>query len=147
MMDYFATSEIQTGETGIFVRSSGSGPPVLLLHGFPQTHLMWRSVAPPLSRAFTVVWALFRRLPRSSGLRAQRLPALRPGPRAVREAGYGRGHGDRHGAARVSALLGPRTRPRRSRRLPHGPRSPGARRPARRPRRPADGDRVGPGRR
>jgi haloacetate dehalogenase len=31
---------IETGETSIFVRSEGSGPPLLLLHGFPQTHLM-----------------------------------------------------------------------------------------------------------
>jgi haloacetate dehalogenase len=55
MMDHFATSEIQTGETGIFVRSYGSGPPILLLHGFPQTHLMWRSVAPLLARNFALV--------------------------------------------------------------------------------------------
>jgi haloacetate dehalogenase len=57
MMDDFTTSEIQTGETGIFARSYGSGPPILLLHGFPQTHLMWRSVAPLLARNFTVVCA------------------------------------------------------------------------------------------
>src|SRR5215510_5462738 len=55
MMDDFATAEIQTGETSILVRWSGSGAPVLLLHGFPQTHLMWRSVAPMLARTFTVV--------------------------------------------------------------------------------------------
>jgi haloacetate dehalogenase len=65
MMEDFLTAEIQTGETGIFVRSSGSGPPVLLLHGFPQTHLMWRSVAPPLSRDFTVVCADLRGYGRS----------------------------------------------------------------------------------
>ena len=34
-MDRFTTSEIQTGETSIFVRSYGSGPPILLLHGGP----------------------------------------------------------------------------------------------------------------
>jgi haloacetate dehalogenase len=55
MMDGFATHEIQTGETSIFVRSSGSGAPLLLLHGFPQTHLMWRRVAPQLARDFSVV--------------------------------------------------------------------------------------------
>lgn len=65
MMEDFTTAEIQTGETGIFVRSCGSGPPVLLLHGFPQTHLMWRSVAPPLSRDFTVVCADLRGYGRS----------------------------------------------------------------------------------
>jgi len=54
-MDDFETAEIQTGETSIFARWSGSGAPILLLHGFPQTHLMWRSVAPMLARTFTVV--------------------------------------------------------------------------------------------
>jgi haloacetate dehalogenase len=60
MMDDFTISEIQTGETNIFVRSHGSGPPTLLLHGFPQTHLMWRSVAPLLARNFTVICADLR---------------------------------------------------------------------------------------
>ena len=36
------------------------GPPLLLLHGFPQTHLMWRSVAPLLAPNFTVVCADLR---------------------------------------------------------------------------------------
>src|SRR5215204_1355790 len=59
-MDEFTTSEIQTGETSIFVRSQGSGPPILLLHGFPQTHLMWRGVAPLLAHTFAVVCADLR---------------------------------------------------------------------------------------
>jgi haloacetate dehalogenase len=54
-MDDFDTAEIRTGETSIFARCSGSGSPILLLHGFPQTHLMWRSVAPILARDFSVV--------------------------------------------------------------------------------------------
>ncbi|MGJ8615555.1 MAG: alpha/beta fold hydrolase, partial [Sulfitobacter sp.] len=33
----------------------GSGPPVLLLHGFPQTHMMWHAVAPMLAEHFTIV--------------------------------------------------------------------------------------------
>lgn len=33
----------------------GSGPAVLLLHGIPETHLMWRSIAPPLAREFSVI--------------------------------------------------------------------------------------------
>jgi haloacetate dehalogenase len=55
MMDDFTTAEIQTGETSIFVRYFGGGPPILLLHGFPQTHLMWRKVAPLLARDFAVI--------------------------------------------------------------------------------------------
>jgi haloacetate dehalogenase len=54
-MDDFTTAEIHTGETTVFLRWSGTGPPVLLLHGFPETHLMWREVAPLLARDFTVV--------------------------------------------------------------------------------------------
>jgi haloacetate dehalogenase len=38
----------------------GSGPPLLLLHGFPQTHMMWHAVAPELARDFTVVAADLR---------------------------------------------------------------------------------------
>src|SRR3712207_9383422 len=64
-MDGFTTSEIQSGETSIFVRSCGSGPPILLLHGFPQTHLMWRGVAPLLASNFTVVCADLRGYGRS----------------------------------------------------------------------------------
>ncbi len=65
LMDGFTTEEIQTAETSIFVRSDGSGPPLLLLHGFPQTHLMWRKVAPLLARHFTVVCADLRGYGRS----------------------------------------------------------------------------------
>jgi haloacetate dehalogenase len=60
MMANFRTDKIQTGETTIFVRWSGSGPPILLLHGFPQTHVMWRGVAPLLARNFTVICADLR---------------------------------------------------------------------------------------
>jgi haloacetate dehalogenase len=65
MLDDFATAEFDTGETRIFLRRSGIGPPLLLLHGFPQTHLMWRSVAPLLARHFTVVCADLRGYGRS----------------------------------------------------------------------------------
>jgi haloacetate dehalogenase len=57
--------QIETGETSIFVDVSGAGSPVLLLHGFPETHLMWRGVAPILARRFTVVCADLRGYGRS----------------------------------------------------------------------------------
>jgi haloacetate dehalogenase len=38
----------------------GSGPPLLLLHGYPQNHVMWRHVAPGLARDHTVVLADLR---------------------------------------------------------------------------------------
>jgi haloacetate dehalogenase len=65
VLDEFAGAEIDTGETTIFARRAGSGPPILLLHGFPETHLMWRSVAPLLARRFTVVCADLRGYGRS----------------------------------------------------------------------------------
>jgi haloacetate dehalogenase len=65
MLDGFETAEVQTGETIIFVRRYGAGPPLLLLHGFPQTHVMWRSVAPLLAQRFTVVCADLRGYGRS----------------------------------------------------------------------------------
>jgi haloacetate dehalogenase len=34
---------------------AGSGPPIVLLHGFPQTHLMWRHVAADLAAGHTVI--------------------------------------------------------------------------------------------
>src|SRR5438477_3629813 len=60
MMDDFSATQMPAVETGIFVRTRGSGPPLLLLHGFPETHLMWRDVAPRLARDFTVVCADLR---------------------------------------------------------------------------------------
>jgi len=55
MFDGFKLERIDTGEATIRVRHGGSGPPLLLLHGHPQTHVMWHLVAPRLAREFTVV--------------------------------------------------------------------------------------------
>ncbi|WP_439497044.1 alpha/beta fold hydrolase [Bosea sp. (in: a-proteobacteria)] len=65
-MDDFTSETIETGEAAIFLRRGGSGPPLLLLHGFPQTHLMWRDIAPLLAQDFTVVCADLRGYGRSS---------------------------------------------------------------------------------
>jgi haloacetate dehalogenase len=51
----FELSFVDTGEATIRVRHGGSGPPLLLLHGHPQTHAMWNLVAPRLAEDFTVV--------------------------------------------------------------------------------------------
>lgn len=61
----FETAEIRVEHTTIFVRRAGSGPGLLLLHGFPQTHLMWRDVAPRLATSFSVVCADLRGYGRS----------------------------------------------------------------------------------
>lgn len=55
MFDGFSLSTIDTGAASIRARYGGSGPPLLLLHGHPQTHVMWHRVAPRLAREFTVV--------------------------------------------------------------------------------------------
>lgn len=53
--DGFDALTIDTGEAGIAAVRGGSGPPVLLLHGFPQTKAMWHELAPVLARDHTVV--------------------------------------------------------------------------------------------
>ena len=53
----FAEHELETDRGVIFARVGGSGPPLLLLHGYPQTHLMWHAAAPLLAERFTVVAA------------------------------------------------------------------------------------------
>jgi haloacetate dehalogenase len=52
----FQLSQIEVGEgVSLRVRHGGSGPPLLLLHGYPETHMMWGEVAGDLARDFTVV--------------------------------------------------------------------------------------------
>ena len=51
----FQLETVETEEVTIRLRRGGSGPPLLLLHGFPQTHAMWSKVAPRLAQEFTVV--------------------------------------------------------------------------------------------
>jgi haloacetate dehalogenase len=55
MFDNFELTYIDTGAVKIRTRIGGNGPPLLLLHGNPQTHLMWHQVAPELAKRFTVV--------------------------------------------------------------------------------------------
>ena len=51
----FASHWIDTSVGRMFARAGGSGPPLLCLHGYPQTHVMWHRVAPALARHFTLV--------------------------------------------------------------------------------------------
>ena len=55
MFEGFDESFVDVGEVTLRVRRGGAGPPLLLLHGHPQTHLMWHRIAPGLARRFTVV--------------------------------------------------------------------------------------------
>ena len=54
------------GEATIHIATAGSGPPVLLLHGYPQTSAMWEHVAPRLAERYTVACADLRGYGRSS---------------------------------------------------------------------------------
>jgi len=51
----FEARKIQTSGATINVLRGGSGPPLLLIHGYPQTHVEWHKVAPRLAQKFTVV--------------------------------------------------------------------------------------------
>ncbi len=53
--DDFALETITIDGGAIRLRRGGSGPPLLLLHGNPQTHAMWHAVAPALAAHFSVV--------------------------------------------------------------------------------------------
>jgi haloacetate dehalogenase len=57
MFDGFVQHGLQTARGRIFARVAGQGPPLLLLHGYPQTHVMWHTVADLLTGRFTVVVA------------------------------------------------------------------------------------------
>ena len=56
----FSAHRIRTSGAEIRCVVGGSGPPLLLLHGYPQTHAMWHKLAPALARRHTVVCADLR---------------------------------------------------------------------------------------
>lgn len=60
MFEGFASISSDLGGIRIHARWSGTGPPLLLLHGFPETHVMWRDIAPRLTARWTVVCADLR---------------------------------------------------------------------------------------
>jgi haloacetate dehalogenase len=56
----FTQKRVKTSGATINLVMGGSGSPVLLLHGYPQTHAMWHKVAPQLARDYTVICADLR---------------------------------------------------------------------------------------
>ena len=95
----------------------GQGPPVLLLHGAPQTHITWRMVAPKLAATRTVV------AHRPSRLRRQQQAAGRRDARQLLEARDGARSGRGDEALRLRQVPGHRPGPRRPRHASHGARS------------------------
>ena len=57
LFDGFSVTDVETPRGPVHARVGGGGPPLLLLHGWPETHLMWHAAAPRLAEAFTVVAA------------------------------------------------------------------------------------------
>jgi haloacetate dehalogenase len=53
----FASEWITTSRGRIFARIGGQGPPLMLLHGYPQTHVMWHRVVPQLATQFSLIIA------------------------------------------------------------------------------------------
>ena len=51
----FDSHRIVTSGAEIYARTGGSGPPLMLLHGYPQTHVTWHKVAPLLAEHFSLV--------------------------------------------------------------------------------------------
>jgi haloacetate dehalogenase len=86
----FTATRRSVGAAEYHVATGGAGPPVLLLHGFPETHACWHRVAPRLARDHAVV------APDLRGYGASRAPA--GGPR-------GEGYTKREMAAELVALM------------------------------------------
>jgi haloacetate dehalogenase len=87
----FRFSTVAVGPTTYHPGVAGDGPPVLLLHGFPQTHECWRVVAPALARRATVVVCDLKGYAGS--------PSVPGGPR-------GEGYTKREMAAELVAMMG-----------------------------------------
>ena len=131
-IDTGATAARQRREPRMNAVHSGSVPPLLLLHGFPQTHAMWHQVAPELAERYsssrpTCAATATRRRPPGGATTPTTASARWPPTRST-----------------LMRALGPRTlrrgrpRPRRPRGAPHGARPPRRGRPAGRARHRAD---------
>ena len=55
MLEGFESGRAMANGVGIHFRKGGDGPPLLLLHGYPESHVMWHKIAPQLAQKFTVV--------------------------------------------------------------------------------------------
>ena len=83
MFEGFEQRRITTSGAEINLVVGGSGPPLLLLHGYPQSHVMWHKVAPRFAEEFTVV------VPDLRGYGDSSKPPRRPGARQLRQTRHG----------------------------------------------------------
>jgi haloacetate dehalogenase len=89
--DGFTLEHVPVPGGTIRLRRGGSGPPLLLLHGNPQTHAMWHRVAPKLAARFTVV------CPDIRGYGFSLKPPATPDHAPYAKGRDGEGHDGRHG--------------------------------------------------
>ena len=94
----YASHWIDTSAGKMFARSGGDGPPLLLIHGYAQTNVMWHQVAPALAKHFTLV------LPDLPGYGWSVRAEIRRLPRALRQALDGECDDRDHGEARSCPL-------------------------------------------
>ena len=104
MFDGFTRARVAANGVSINVRHGGSGPPILLLHGYPQTHMMWHKVAPMLAEDYTVVAPDLRGYGDSD-----KPPAAEGGPERLLQAHDGPGPGGSDDGARMRLV--PHRRP------------------------------------
>ena len=116
MFETFTHRRIDTSEAVINLRHAGSGPPVLLLHGHPQTHAMWHKVAPRLAETYSVVCADLRGYGDSSK------PPTAEDHAPYSKRAMARDMVEAHAGARLRAFRRGRPRSRRTLRLSHGAR-------------------------
>lgn len=55
MLENFRHARLEVNDVTINLHHGGIGPPLLLLHSYPQTHVMWHAVADELAKRFTIV--------------------------------------------------------------------------------------------
>jgi haloacetate dehalogenase len=94
--DGFDVFDVATPQSTVFGRSGGRGSPVLLLHGMPETHLMWHRVVPRLATRFRVIATDLQGFGRS-GMPAS---AADHGPYSMRSGAASRLHDPRLGRLR-----------------------------------------------
>jgi haloacetate dehalogenase len=82
----FAEARVSVGEVALSVHRGGSGPALVLLHGFPETHMCWAGIAPRLAEHFDVI------VPDLRGYGASDAPPDDPGHTDLFQTADGRRH-------------------------------------------------------